>query len=83
MKYINQIEIVEHRAVRYIFNDYKFTSSDSSMLNQLALPTLVKHRKTASLSMFYKINHGLNRVLTRILKTGFIESIPGKSWSQN
>ena len=23
------------------------------------------------------------RVLTRILKTGFIESIPGKSWSQN
>ena len=22
------------------------------------------------------------RVLTRILKTGFIESIPGKSWSQ-
>ena len=25
----------------------------------------------------------LNRVLTRILKTGFIESIPGKSWSQN
>ena len=25
----------------------------------------------------------LARVLTRILKTGFIESIPGKSWSQN
>ena len=24
-----------------------------------------------------------SRVLTRILKTGFIESIPGKSWSQN
>ena len=23
------------------------------------------------------------RVLTRILKTGFKESIPGKSWSQN
>ena len=23
------------------------------------------------------------RVLTRILKTGFIESVPRKSWSQN
>ena len=32
------------------------------MLNQLALPTLEKHRKIASLSMFYKINHGLVRI---------------------
>ena len=58
-KYINQIEMVQHRAVRYIFNDYNFTSSVSSMLNQLALPTLEKRRKISSLSMFYKINHGL------------------------
>ena len=61
-KYINQIEMVQHRAVRYIFNDYNFTSSVSSMLNQLALPTLEKRRKIASLSMFYKINHGLVRI---------------------
>ena len=51
-----------HRAVRYIFNDYNFTSSVSSMLNQLALPTLEKRRKIASLSMFYQINHGLVRI---------------------
>ena len=61
-KYINKIELVQHRAVRYIFNDYNFTSSVSSMLNQLALPTLEKRRKNASLSMFYKINHGLVRI---------------------
>ena len=61
-KYINQIEMVQHRAIRYIFNDYNFTSSVSSMLNQLALPTLEKRRKIASLSMFYKINHGLVRI---------------------
>ena len=58
-KYINQIEMVQHRGVRYIFNDYKFTSSVSSMLNQMTLPTSEKRRKIASLSMFYKINHGL------------------------
>ena len=61
-KYTNQIEMVQHRAVRYIFNDYNFTSSVSSMLNQLALSTLEKRRKIAFLSMFYKINHGLVRI---------------------
>ena len=54
--------MAQHKAVRYIFNDYNFTSSVSSMLNQLALPTLEKRRKNASLSMFYKINHGLLRM---------------------
>ena len=49
-------------AVRYIFNDYNFTSSVSSMLNQLALPTLEKRRKNTSLSIFYKINHGIVRI---------------------
>ena len=60
-KYINQIEMVQLKAVRYISSDYNFTSSVSSMLNQLALPTLEKRRKIASLSMFYKWNHGLVR----------------------
>ena len=44
-KYINQIEMVQHRVVRYIFNDYNFTSSVLSMLNELALPTLEKRIK--------------------------------------
>ena len=61
-KYINQIKMVQHRAVHYIFNDYNFIGSVSSILNQLALPTLEKRRKIASPSLFYKINHGLDRV---------------------
>ena len=32
-KYINQIEMVQHRAVRYIFNDFNLTSSVSSVLS--------------------------------------------------
>ena len=44
-KYINQIEMVQHRAVRYIFNDYQHTSSITSMLNKLSLPTLGKKEK--------------------------------------
>ena len=59
---LNMNQDTQCRAVRYIFNDYNFTSSVSSMLNQLALPTLEKRRKIASLSMFYKINHGLVRI---------------------
>ena len=61
-KYINQIEMVQHRAVRYIFNDYNFTSSVSSMLNQLALPTLEKRRKNASEYVLQDYNHGLVRI---------------------
>ena len=56
-KYIEQIEMIQHSAVRYIFNDYKYTSSITAMLNQLSIPTLEKRRKTASLIMFYKIYH--------------------------
>ena len=59
---LNMNQDTQCRAVRYIFNDFNFTSSVSSMLNQLALPTLEKRRKIASLSMFYKINHGLVRI---------------------
>ena len=59
-KYINQIEMVQHRAVRYIFNDYNFTSTVSSMLSHLALPTLEKCRKIASLSMFTRLIQGFH-----------------------
>ena len=61
---INQIEIVQHRAVRYtcIFNDYQHTSSITSMLNKLSLPTLEKRRKISSLIMFHKINHRKVRI---------------------
>ena len=58
-KYINKIEMIQHRAIRYIFNDYSFTSSVSNMLFKLNLPTLEKRRQISSLTMFYKIKHHL------------------------
>ena len=61
-KYIKQIEMVQHRAVRYIFNDYQHTSSITSMLNKLSLPTLEKRRKISSLIMFHKIYHRKVRI---------------------
>ena len=54
--------MVQHRAVRYIFNDYGTTSSVTAMLNKLSLPTLENRRKISSLVMFYKINTGLVRI---------------------
>ena len=57
--YINKIEMIQHRAIRYIFNDYSFTSSVSNMLSKLNLPTLEKRRQISSLTMFYKIKHHL------------------------
>ena len=59
-KYINKIEMIQHRAIRYILNDYSFTSSVSNMLSKLNLPTLEKRRQISSLTMFYKkIKHHL------------------------
>ena len=58
-KYINKIEMIQHRAIRYIFNDYSFTSSVSNMLSKLNLPKLEKRRQISSLTMFYKIKHHL------------------------
>ena len=49
--------MVQRRAVRYIFNVYQHTSSNTHMLNKLSLPTLEKRRKISSLIMFHKIYH--------------------------
>ena len=42
----------------------------------------VKSMQNAPIGAFCN-TFDLHRVLTRILKTGVIESTPGKSWSQN
>ena len=61
-KYIHQLEMVQHRAVRYILNDYAFTSSITEMLDKISLPTLENRRKIASLVMLYKIHTGQVRI---------------------
>ena len=58
-KYIDKIEMIQHRAIGYIFNDYSYLSSVSNMLSKLILRTLQKRRQISSLTMFYKIKHNL------------------------
>ena len=58
-KYIEKIEMIQHRAIRYIFNDYSSSSSVTNMRSKLNLPTLKKRREISSLTMFYKIKHNL------------------------
>ena len=56
-KYIHQLEMIQHRTLGYIFNDYSYTSSVSSMLSELNLLTIEKWRTILSLVMLYKIHH--------------------------
>ena len=44
-KYTNKIEMIQHRTIRYIFNDYSLTRSVINMFSKLNLPTLEKHRQ--------------------------------------
>ena len=61
-KYIEQLEMVQHRAARYIMNDYAHTSSVTEMLKNLGLPTLQTRRKISSLVMLFKIQSGQVRI---------------------
>ena len=54
---IHQIELVQHRAARFVFRDYSNFSHVTPMLKQLGWDTLELRRLSYQLSMFYKIQH--------------------------
>ena len=54
-----KLEKVQHRAARYIFNDYSSFHSVSPMLNQLNWPSLKVRRDYMKIIMLYKIIKGL------------------------
>ena len=61
-KYIRQIEMVQHRAARFVLGKpWRRCERDSitNMLNQLNWTTLEKQRKYARLTLLYKILHKL------------------------
>ena len=61
-KYIRQIEMVQHRAARFVLGKpWRRCERDSitNMLNQLNWTTLEKRRKYARLTLLYKILHKL------------------------
>ena len=55
---IKQIESIQRRGARFIFNDYRWTSSVTGMMNELKWDPLVLRRRTARLSMLSKITLG-------------------------
>ena len=56
---INKIEMVQHRAARFIFNDYSRTSHVSPMIDHLGWDNLQQRRLLHQATMFYKIHQGL------------------------
>ena len=56
---IHQIELVQHRAARFVFRDYSNFTHVTPMLKQLGWDTLEQRRLSHQLSMFYKIQQGL------------------------
>jgi hypothetical protein len=61
---INQIEMVQHRAVRFILGQHSRLDSVTEMLSTLKLNTLEFRRKNARLCLFFKIDKGLTPLIT-------------------
>ena len=55
----DKLEAVQRRAARFVCNKYHRTASVTRMLEQLGWPSLEQRRKTARLSMLYKIRTGI------------------------
>ncbi|XP_071479335.1 uncharacterized protein B0403.1-like [Diadema antillarum] len=58
---IQQLEMIQRRAARYVLNRYHNTSSVSEMLEQLGWPSLQKRREASrgALTMLYKMHNSL------------------------
>ena len=61
--YINKIEMVQRRAVRWVNSNYSTYASVSSMLDSLGWRSLADRRADARLILFYKIVYNLVAVL--------------------
>ena len=62
-EYVNTVEMVQRRAVRYIANRYRKTSSVTSVLDHLKWESLEAWRAKTQLTMLFKIIHGLVDIL--------------------
>jgi hypothetical protein len=59
-----KLEMVQRRAARMVFSDYRRTSSVTAMLQQLGWPSLQERRAHAKVTMMYRITNGLVEVPT-------------------
>jgi len=53
-KDINKLDMVQHRAARFVKRDYRQTTSDSSLIDQLGWPSLSDRRLNNRLKIFGK-----------------------------
>ena len=76
---IKKLEMVQRKAARFIFNDWRYTSSPTTMLQDLSLPTLQQRRTESKIKYMHKILHGnlecLSGLVTRARNTN-IRIIP-------
>ena len=55
----NKLESVQRRAIRYVFNDYRSSTSVTQLQNQLGWQTLQQRRMQSRLVLLYKATHNL------------------------
>ena len=66
-EYTNKLEMVQRRAARMVFSDYRTTSSVSVMISQLNWPTLQERRAQAKATMMYRIVYQLIDIPSTLL----------------
>ena len=76
-KYTNNIEKVQRRAARFVFNRYHNTSSPTDTIQQLQWESLEQRCRKARLTMFYKIQPGLVAVPLPDIVTRALRPRPG------
>ena len=64
---ISKLEMIQRRAARMVFSDYRTTSSVSVMINQLNWPTLQERRAQAKATMMYRIVYQLIDIPSTLL----------------
>jgi hypothetical protein len=55
---ISQLDAIQRRGARFVFNDYLYTSSPSAMISALKWDSLALRRKEHRLNVFYNSIHG-------------------------
>ena len=75
-KYINQLEMVQRRAARFVFNAYQPIAPVTKMINNLGWEKLETRRLKARLTMMYKIKHELVAIPLPAIVTAPIRSTP-------
>ena len=65
---INKLEAIQRRCARFVLNDYRRTSSVTSMLQALNWKTLQERRAQCKVIMFYRVVHELIAVPTTNLQ---------------